>query len=122
VEQSSEIAVNQVEKKKYPPRLHERGYGSAIRFHVKRVQLLQKNNLLPDNWRQWLQHYVDTLLKLCPHTTCTIVEVEGPHGIWGVEICNDCGTLTARECPHVCMIWHEEGQALICSNCGVDGT
>lgn len=73
----------------------------------------------PGNWREWT---VIDVAKNCPHTTCSVFEVENEHGIWGVEICTNCGTLVQRECPHVSNSWNEEGTVLTCDNCGIDGT
>ncbi len=59
----------------------------------------------------------------CSHTTGTMFEVENDHGVWGIIICIDCGGIQmGPECPHVHCTWHEDGQVLICDNCGVDGT
>lgn len=59
----------------------------------------------------------------CQHTHRNMFEVENAHGIWGVEICVDCGQLVnGPECPHVHCSWHLEGAILVCDNCGTDCT
>lgn len=59
----------------------------------------------------------------CEHTTRTLVEVENQHGIWGCEICQDCGRQVAGpECPHVHNTWHFDGRILVCDNCAMDVT
>lgn len=79
--------------------------------------------MLPDNWRLWLQDRYLSGLKSCSHTTRTLVEVENEYGVWGVEICNNCGHLVeGPQCPHVSNTWHADGQVLLCDNCGIDGT
>lgn len=108
--------------KKYTPRLPENRWGAIFATHARRVRLLGDNNLLPTDWRDWTMRYVAGLLKTCKHTTGTIFEVENEHGVWGVEICNDCGIQVTRECPHISNTWHADGALLICDNCGVDGT
>lgn len=112
--------------KSYRPR-ESRYRGIQIRAHAERVRRLTEvweggrqvvRNALPENWRSW------TLFDLshCRHTVCSIFEVENEHGVWGVEICNNCGTLVQRACPHVSNSWNEEGTVLTCDNCGMDGT
>lgn len=113
--------------KSYKPRENIRYRGVQIRSHAARVQRLQGEwrngeqvvpDLLPPDWRKW------TLIDLsyCQHTTSSMFEVENEHGVWGVLICNNCGTLVQRECPHVSNSWNEEGTVLTCDNCGIDGT
>lgn len=58
----------------------------------------------------------------CPHTQEHLIEVDGPHGVWGMMVCVNCGTQTQKECPHVHCEWYEDGKVLVCSNCGIDGT
>lgn len=108
---------------KHTPRLHNPAHGAMIRSHAARVQVLERAHLLPADWRSSLERYVaDHLIARCQHVTRTFIEVEGQHGKWGVEICDDCGVQVARECPHATMIWCADGTALICTNCGHDGT
>lgn len=118
-------------ERKYKPRLRSPQYDYAINEHAARVKLLGDNrdaktnvhhSLLPADWRSGLKHFVDEALKNCPHTSRAFIEVENEHGIWGVEICNECAAMVARECPHVESIWNADGTALICTNCGNDGT
>jgi len=73
----------------------------------------------PRDWRTSLLYD----LSDCPHTQRRMFEVENEHGIWGVEICVNCGLLVAGpECPHVSCHWNEAGTMLQCDNCGIDGT
>lgn len=113
--------------KSYKPREDIRHRGDVIRTHAERTQRLQgtwKDGevvtpcLLPADWRK------GTLIDLshCQHTVCSFFEVENEHGIWGMEICNNCGTQVRRECPHVSNTWNPEGTVLTCDNCGIDGT
>lgn len=114
--------------KKYTPRLRSPQYDRFIRAHLKTVKVLEGAGLLvdsviPGDWRSWIAQKVERdLLRTCNHTVCSIFEVENEHGVWGVEICNNCGAQTAKECPHVQLEWREDGTALICTNCGHDGT
>lgn len=79
---------------------------------------LELHDATPPGWRE------RTLFDLsgCAHTSERLIEVENEHGVWGMMICVDCGAQTAKECPHVHLTWHEEGNVLICDNCGADGT
>lgn len=59
----------------------------------------------------------------CKHTVATFVEVENDHGVWGMEVCIECGRVSeGPQCPHVHCTWHFEGRLLICDNCGTDCT
>jgi hypothetical protein len=89
----------------WTPRLPDLQWRAIFATHARRIQLLGDANLLPDDWRKWAEKYV-----------------EGKHGVWGVEICNDCGTQTVRECAHISMRWRADDSLLICDNCGIDGT
>lgn len=111
----------------YKPRENMRYRAVTIRAHAARVRRLEatyengketRADLLPDGWRKW------TLIDLsnCQHTASSFFEVENEHGVWGVLVCNNCGTQVHRECPHVSNSWNEEGSVLTCDNCGIDGT
>lgn len=111
----------------YKPREDLIARPTAIRAHAERVKRLSGvwedgrqiiRHALPHDWRMW------TLIDLskCPHTVCSFFEVENDHGIWGMEICNNCGTQVRKECPHVSNTWNPEGTVLTCDNCGIDGT
>jgi hypothetical protein len=106
----------------WTPRLPDLQWRAIFATHARRIQLLGDANLLPDDWRKWAEKYVEGKLKRCPHTVCSLFEVENEHGVWGVEICNDCGTQTVRECAHISMRWRADDSLLICDNCGIDGT
>ena len=59
----------------------------------------------------------------CTHVQRQLVEVENEHGVWGLEICVNCGQpVLGPQCPHVHSTWNEEGTVLTCDNCGIDGT
>lgn len=59
----------------------------------------------------------------CAHTQRQLVEVETAHGVWGSELCVDCGRQVAGpECPHAKCSWQLDGKLLICDNCGTDCT
>lgn len=59
----------------------------------------------------------------CKHVQRTLVEVENEHGIWGSEICVECGRqVEGPQCPHVHNSWHLDGKILVCDNCGTDVT
>lgn len=116
---------------KYSPRLRSPQYDHLINGHAKRMALLsahvnpqtrQPHPLLPHDWRRELTVHVEEMLKRCSHTSRSFIEVENEHGVWGVEICSNCGQQVARECPHVESVWNADGTALICTNCGNDGT
>lgn len=95
-----------------------------IASHVARVSLLQERHLLPPNWRQWVTEGLPSVFspERCEHVHRTLIEVATAHGVWGMEICASCGEQVAKECPHIRLTWHDDGQVLICDNCGVDGT
>lgn len=119
-------------EKKYRPRLDRHNHALLFGDHARRVQVLQdwispltgRNvSLLPNDWRSWLEPYFRRTLRTCPHTQRQLVEVENEHGRWGMEICVNCGVVAAGpECPHVSLTWHADDTALICDNCGHDGT
>lgn len=117
--------------KRYTPRLRSPHYDHQINAHAKRAKVLsdymdpisgRNTPLLPHDWRLGLMPLVEQILSRCSHTQRAMFEVENDHGIWGVEICVECGTQVAKECPHVQSEWNEAGTALICTNCGIDGT
>lgn len=118
--------------KTYKPRLDPHNYKLVVHTHALRARVLgewvsplsgRQVNLLPDDWRSWLVPLVQRILNRCPHTQRSLVEVENEHGIWGMEICVNCGVVAlGPQCPHVSLTWHDDGKALICDNCGHDGT
>lgn len=71
--------------------------------------------------RRWRERTVIDFTG-CPHTTCSLIEVENDNGVWGMEICVKCGVQVRRECPHTINDWNDDGTLLRCRNCGVDGT
>lgn len=90
-----------------------------LQRHIRLVDALHAANAQDVlDWRELTKRD----LSKCPHTSGTIVEVENKHGYWGVEICNDCGEATLKECPHAHCSWHLDGKVLVCDNCGVDCT
>lgn len=99
-----------------------RDYLLKLERHVKTVTALQEADVLPPNWRTWTEIDFSTFAGGCPHTVCSIFEVENKNGVWGVEICNGCGEQVVKECPHDRLTWQVDGKALICDNCGHDGT
>jgi hypothetical protein len=111
------------ESKTYLPRLSGRGFDEIFETHARRVAALQKLHLLPNDWRSWLEPLFKRSMKRCPHTQRSLVEVENDFGVWGLEICVDCGVVAlGPQCPHVSLTWYADGTALICNNCGHDGT
>lgn len=89
---------------------------AVLRAHQEKYEGVM--TYLPPNWREEIK--LD--FSQCPHTTSTFIEIEGPHGIWGVFVCDNCGVQHARECAHVRCDWMFDGKLLVCANCGVDGT
>lgn len=104
---------------KYTSRPVSPEFAEKLAGHLqRRVELERAGRAGVEDWRNWLT--VDP--EACSHTTCTMTEIETAFGAWGVEICNFCGTQTARQCPHYHNTWHLDGQVLICDLCGADGT
>lgn len=99
-----------------------RAYLLALEVHVKRVHALEAAGVLPADWRSWTVIDTETFDGGCPHITRSIFEVENKNGVWAVEICDGCGKQMVRECEHTRLTWQVDGKALICDNCGHDGT
>lgn len=102
----------------YTPRSTTEQRAVFLDNHARRAIRESEEGTLPSDWRDRTKYE----LSSCVHTVCTIIEVENAHGVWGVEICNNCGAQTTRECAHVSNTWDEHGIVLTCDNCGIDGT
>lgn len=106
------------DREKFAPRLVDTREMERLRQHVERVIAHGHPERLPTDWREEIAYDFSE----CPHTAETLIEVEGPHGIWGMAICNNCGEQVVKECPHVRCDWLLDGKLLRCANCGIDGT
>lgn len=102
----------------YTPRSTSEQRAVLVNNLAQRAAREAQNGELPSDWRDRTLYD----LSSCIHTVCTIIEVENKHGVWGVEICDNCGAQVAKECAHVSNTWNEAGTALTCDNCGKDGT
>lgn len=113
-----EMATVPYDSKKYTPRnADDPERDGKMTAHA--AAIAAKEGAEPPRWREALLFD----LSDCPHTVRSMVEVENAHGVWGVEICVDCGLLVAGpECPHISCHWNEAGTMLQCDNCGIDGT
>jgi hypothetical protein len=101
-----------------------REYTSGDRNRLaQHLQFIHGNESLPADWRRWPSDHLQCFsAEQCSHTQRFLIEVPTKHGVWGMEICASCGEQVGKECPHVHLTWHNDGQLLICDNCGVDGT
>lgn len=107
------------ERDAYKSREYTSGERNLIALHVQFVQ----SNPLKAGWRGALKDGLGCFKDPpCRHVERHLVELATPYGIWAHEICAECGEHLRRECPHVRLTWQNDGTALICDNCGVDGT
>lgn len=89
----------------------------SIALHAKSPE---RDSYQSAAWRMALTEL--SCFNECAHTQRYLIEVPTKHGVWGMEICTECGKQVARQCPHVRLTWHEDGTVLLCDNCGIDGT
>lgn len=102
-----------------PAQFKSREWDEQDRFLLARHLQLPRDESSP-NWRLRFTELLKT--RKCLHVQRHVVETETPYGIWVHEICAECGEHVKRTCAHVRSTWQNNGTALICDNCGSDGT
>ena len=106
------------ERDKFKPRQWSAEDIEAMRLHLQETN----REAMREDVRRAMVGNLPTLRKACLHIQRVLVEVETDYGVWGMEICTDCGDQVAKECAHGRSDWQLDDQLLVCGNCGYDGT
>jgi hypothetical protein len=104
------------ERWKISPELPEhdsKTYEDILSAHVARIR---------KNGNRFTEEYNRDAIRFdfskCQHESVLFLDVGG----WTLIACERCAAITGRACRHEKMEWMLDGQVLVCTNCGTDGT